>query len=89
MKTTIDWVLNLLELGTPIRSRVMQAKSDLETAKERFRVAEAALREANDEFQREAGKIEAHVATLWTKEEIKAAKKGCFLINGVEYPISR
>lgn len=83
-KINLDWTANLYEVGGPIRDGAKEIAWQIERADKALADAKKLHAEQMAEIKRQAERIEAKVAELWTPEEIAAAKRGVMLANGME-----
>lgn len=80
-KVNIDlsWVNNLWEVGAPIRDEAREIQWRQEQARERLELAKLEFEESMRCCELSANTLEARIKTLWSSEEIAAAKRGVIL----------
>lgn len=89
MKTkTIDlaWIDNLAGVGTPILDFRQSIESELSDAAKALEQAKQDYVDALESVRNRSARLEKKIQSLWTPNEIQAAKNGCYLINGEEVP---
>lgn len=81
---SVKWTANLWEVGAPVRDAAKRIEWAIEDADKALAEAKALHAEAMKAIAIDHAKLEQYVSTLWTAEEIDAAKRGKILIDGKE-----
>lgn len=79
-----SWTANLYEVGSPIRTQAREIAWLKEQADKRLEAAQEAHAQSMADLQISAGSLNRQISSLWTPEEIAAAKSGVMLANGME-----
>lgn len=87
MKTNLQWVANLWEVGSQIRSDAKSIEWEMQEADKALAGAKKLHAEQVRNIKRRSARLEEKIAKLWSPEEIDAAKRGVWLIDGEEHKI--
>jgi hypothetical protein len=75
------WVSNLYEAGAPIKDWAREITYRIERANAELAEAQARHAEAMQYVKSENAKLEKKIDSLWTAEEIAAAKRGEMVVT--------
>jgi hypothetical protein len=82
--TSVKWVNNLYEVGTPIRRTAADIEARETEATERLAKAKQAYWAEIQQFKKDKEALVREVNKFWTQQEIDAAKRGFCLVDGKE-----